>query len=381
MGVYNFIKFLLNNFKALPLVIQLALVIIICAISFSIASYLVLLFYRYRRYQTDRAITRLSPVLQDLTFAYISYDNPENDDARFTSKADIVTQIQKRIRKARHKQLMVNLLVEYKKDLRGNMGNLLNDLFIKLELDNYSLKKLRFSPKYKKIQALTELSGMGISISDVYILPLTQHRSHEVRTIARHSYIKLSKNNPFKFFDASKDRLLIWDQIELFRIITTDENIKIPNIGPWLTYSKNPSIILFCLRLVVQFDQSEAVPAVIRLLDTLDHDLRAAAISCLGKMKADTIEDKIVNIYNDQPLNCRIEIIKALGRFQTGRYIDFLTHEFQYAGDFKTKKNAAKSLVKNEHAEPGLIDRLLQSVTPEHQTILRHCMNPTIKYV
>ncbi len=379
MRVFYFIKDLILNFRGLPLVIQLSLIVILTAIAFTVIALFVMLFYRYRRYRREKKLAKLIPIIDDLIFAYISFENSDKPDPRFAAKSDIVAKLRRYVRG--HRQLAVNRLIEYKKDLRGNMSYELNELFMELNLDRFCLRKFRSLRRFRKIQGLTEFATMGIPVADAYILPLTHHRSREVRIMARHAYIKLSKNDPFKFFDSSSDRLLVWDQIELFRIITTNENITIPNFGSWLTYSTNPSIIHFCLKLVVHYNQTEAVPSVTRLLDTRDHDLRAAAINTLGKVKAEQTEDRLVGIYNDQPLRCQIEILKAVGRMQTGRYIDFLTNEFLYAGDFRLRKAAAKSIVNNSRTEPGLIEQLMANTTPENQLIMKHCMDPLIKYV
>ena len=379
MSVIHFLRYIIVNFSTMPLVIELALLIITFAIIFSIFSYIILLVFRYRSYKAEKRLSVIAPLIADLTFVYISEEGVAIPGKPVLSKAAVVLKLKSFLNGRRDRQIMVNFLIEYKKDLRGIMGAGLTDLFIKLELDQFSLKKLQRSRKYKKIQGLTELADMGVTTSDVHILPLTKHRSHQVRTIARHSYIKLSKNNPFKFMDSSKDPLLIWDQIELFRIITTNEII--PDVAPWLTYSTNASVVLFCLKLVVQFNQVEAIGAVVALLDTRDHGLRCAVINCLGKMRVSAVEPKLISMYNSQPPKCRVEIIKALGRFKTGNAIQFLKQEFTMSDDFTTKKNAAKSLVNNFFGDANGLQQLINSATPADQEMIKYCMNPMIKYV
>jgi HEAT repeat protein len=174
--------------------------------------------------------------------------------------------------------------------------------------------------------------------------------------------------------------LLMWDQVELFKIISTTEHIAIPNFAQWITYSSNKSIVSFCLKLVVHYNQISAVPAVVRLLDTKDHYLRADAINCIGKLKIEDVEDKLLHMYNSQPLNCRLEILKAIGRINSGRNVDFLRQEFLHATDFDVRKHAAKSLIKNQWAAKGLIQELIDTATAENKLILKHSMNPLIKF-
>jgi HEAT repeat protein len=168
--------------------------------------------------------------------------------------------------------------------------------------------------------------------------------------------------------------------VELFRIITSTSHIAIPNFAQWITYSNNKSVISFCLKLVVHYNQLKAIPAVLKLLDTKDHLLRAEAINTIGKMKIADAEDKLVYIYNNQPLNCQIEILKALGRIGSGKHTEFLKQEFMLSTDFELRKHAAKSLTNTEPPGSGLMEELMETSTPENRLILKHCMNPLIKF-
>ncbi|QEC73981.1 HEAT repeat domain-containing protein [Arachidicoccus ginsenosidivorans] len=230
----------------------------------------------------------------------------------------------------------------------------------------------------KKIRGIRELTNMDILIADVNILPLTNNKRQELRSEARNAYIKLSKNEPFKFFDVTTEPLLKWDQIELFKTITTTENIAIPNFARWVTYSNNKSVVAFCMELIVYYKQYDAAPAVVKLLENKDHLLRAQAINCLGKLKYEQAAPQLVHIYSNQPLNCRLEILKALGRMGNKENVTFLKQEFMYSTDFDIRKNAAKSIVRNSNKQQ--IDLLMESCTPENQLILKHNLNPLIKY-
>src|SRR5690606_27758103 len=253
-------------------------------------------------------------------------------------------------------------------------------LYLDLELDRDTQRKLKSGSWNKKVQALNEYVSMGVPVADVTLLPLTNSRNRELRSAARHAYIKLSRNEPFKFFDVVSDNLLMWDQVELFRIITTTEKIVIPNFARWITYSTNKSVVSFCLKLVVHFNQTAAIPAIIKLLGTKDHYLRADAISALGKLGVNEVEHDLVEMYNNQPVNCQIEILKALGRLKGKEHLDFLKKEFLHASDFEVRKNAARSIVNMYPPGSLVIEELLVSATDENQLILKHCMNPLIKH-
>lgn len=370
-----------NLFQGAPLAIQLAMIFIIIAASITLLAYFSILRNRYRGYQRARRLASLLPTLDNLIIEEV-LANP--DPLANTHPDRVQLNLEEfwklPLDKKWARQATTDRIIHFRRNVRGNAGHLLRGLYLQLELDKDNIKQMKSSKWERKVRALTEFINMDIPIADVSILPLTNSHNRELRAAARHAYIKLSKNEPFKFFDVVTDPLLMWDQVELFRIITTTEDIAIPNFARWITYSSNKSVVSFCLKLIVHYNQLPAVSAVKKLLDTKDHYLRADAINCLGKLKVPDVEDTLVAMYSSQPLHCQIEILKAVGRIGTGKYIDFLKQEFLHSTDFDLRKSAAKSIVKNEWIAGQVLQELLDTADPESLLILKHCMNPLIKY-
>lgn len=373
---------LFRDFTYAPLIIQIALVFIVIAVTATLMAYLSILLARFRGYRKDKKLNALHPVIDQLLIDNILMNEQLADPDLTPEQVQLPIEVfdQPVFRKKWARQALIDRLINFRKNVRGVMGDQIKNLYVQLELDKDTLKKMRSGKWEKKVQALYEFTSMDMSIADVTILPLTNSRNRELRAAARHAYIKLSKNEPFKFFDVATEPLLEWDQVELFKIISTTEHIAIPNFAQWITYSTNKSIVSFCLKLVVYYNQLSAVPAVLKLLNTKDHYLRADAINCLGKLKVETVEDTLVKMYDSQPLLCQLEILKALGRISSGKYIDFLRQEFLHATDFEVRKHAAKSIINNQWAARGLVQELVDTATAENKLILKHSMNPLIKY-
>ena len=261
------------------------------------------------------------------------------------------------------------------------MGELLRKLYIDMVLQEDSYKKLKSMAWEVKIKALVELTQMDIPIADVTLLPLTNSRNPTLRAAARNAYIQLSKNEPFKFFDIATEPILPWDQLEMFKIITTSKDIAIPNFARWVSYSTNKSIVSFCLKLIAHYDQQNAIPTVVGLLETKDHYFRANAINCLGKLTAESAEPRLVSMYNSQPIICQIEILKAMGRIASGKHLEFLKHEFLYSFNFEIQMNAARSIIKhNTQTSRALLNELVETTNDDNRIIIKHCQNPLIKY-
>jgi hypothetical protein len=374
-------EFSFYEFRYAPLSIQIAFIFIFVAITCTILAYLSILRGRYKAYRREKKLASLHPVIDNLLMEHILLNNELASD---TPAEQVQLPIEVfRLPVFEHRwarEALIDRLIHYRNNVRGSMGEQLRNLYIQLNLDKDSLKKMKSHKWDKKVQALAELTNMNMSIADVTILPLTNSNNRELRAAARHAYIKLSKNEPFKFFDVVTEPLLLWDQVELFKIISTTEHIAIPNFAQWITYSSNKTIVSFCMKLVVHYTQLSAVHAVIKLLDTKDHYLRADTINCLGKLKIEEVQEKLIHMYNSQPLNCRLEILKALGRISSGKHVGFLRQEFLHSTDFEVRKHAAKSLIRNAWAAKGLIQELIDTATLENKLILKHCMNPLIKF-
>jgi hypothetical protein len=370
-----------QQFGYLPLFIEIALTFIIIAILSTIIAYSVILFRRWKGYVSDKRLAFISPQIEDLiTEQVLLNENLEKipvEEIEFDPAA-----INKNIyKKPWVRQVVIDIIIQYRKNFRGEVGELLRKLYIDMNLQKDSFDKMKTMRWDRKIKAVMELTQMDIPISDVTILPLTNSGNPSLRAAARNAYIQLSKNDPFKFFDIATEPLLPWDQLDMFKIITTTKDIAIPNFSRWVSYSSNKSIVSFCLKLIAHYDQQSAIPSVMELLNNKDHYFRADAINCLGKLSAEVAEEKMVRIYNSQPINCQIEILKALGRIASGKYLEFLKQEFLYSSNFDIRMNAARSIIShNTQNSRLLVEELMEITHEENQLIIKHCQNPLIKY-
>ncbi len=343
-------------------------------------AYLFILFNRLRGALYERKEGQLKPIIDDVIIGDLVMHAEANEGINLADLAEIGRKLEEIIPAQKTAQkILARQLINYRKNIRGAIGLSLRAIYIQLGFDKQNGKALRSRSWNTQISALQDLVEMDIPVADVTLLPLTNSNHRDLRSAARHAYIKLSKNDPFKFFDVVTEPLLQWDQIELFRIITTTESIAIPNFARWITYSSNKSIISFCLKLVLHYNQLAAVPAIIKLLDNKDHFLRADAINVLGKLEVAEIEQKLIDIYPNQPLHCQLEILKAVGRFKSKAALEFLKREFLFTSDFDIRKNAARSIVNTVASDDPFLLELMQNATKENLVILKHSMNPLLK--
>ena len=371
-----------EQFSLLPLFIEIALAFIVIAILATLIAYGSIMYRRYNGYIAAKRVAFISPKIEDLITEQVLLNEKLDKDLPIEEIDFDQDAIKNKIyNKKEVRQILIDTLIRYRKNFRGEVGELLRKLYIDMNLQKDSYDKMKSIAWENKIKALVELTQMDIPIADVTLLPLTNSSNPTLRAAARNAYIQLSKNEPFKFFDIATEPILPWDQLEMFKIITTSKDIAIPNFARWVSYSTNKSIVSFCLKLIAHYDQQSAISAVSMLLETKDHYFRANAINCLGKLSAEKVEERLVLIYNSQPLNCQIEILKAIGRIGSGKYLEFLKHEFLYSFNFDIQMHAARSIIRhNTQASRQMLDELMETTTDENQLIIKHCRNPLIKF-
>lgn len=370
---------LMYEFRSMPLVVEIAVTVIVFSVFVTAFTYISILIQRLKGYLTEKRRARLEPVIDEFVLDELSDTTQSKGIRRASAEAGLQILRQPLFKGRRNRQILLNRLIYFRKNVRGENANQLKRIYLGLDLDRESIRKLKSYRWNTKIKGLQEITTMEVSIPDVNILPLTNSKNRELRSIARIAYLKLSKNEAFKFFDVVTEPMLEWDQIELFRIITTSDDIPIPSFANWIAHSRNKTVVSFCIKLAVHYNQINASEAIIKLLDNRDLELRVGAINAIGQLKLVSAELRLMTMYSSQPVISQIEILKALGRIESGNSFTFLKHEFLNASEFDLRKNAARSLVKSKNISQDIINDLRKIASVENCKILSHCLHPLIQ--
>lgn len=330
--------------------------------------------YVYVR-QTQRE-ERLVPVIDELLIKYLF------DDDNLYEERDIYEDFNRQVGKLNkaNLRLITDRLILSKINFNFRVNEPYNRLIRALGIETYIEKKFDFSSSYDKMKGIQELSALSITASESKIFPFTYSGNSQVRKEARSSYLRLSKNDPFKFFDEATESLNDWDQINLLKHLLSIENTIIPNFSKWVAYSKNESIVSFSIRMCAYFKQKESIPTLFEFLKNDNHSLRAEAIKALGELLASDYEDELREMYTNQPDNCQREIIRAIGKFQSGKSLPFLQMTFKDSIQTDTQKVIAEAIYNYGTEGRKLFEKLLETESGFSLLILKHIANPLIKF-
>jgi hypothetical protein len=219
---------------------------------------------------------------------------------------------------------------------------------------------------------------LKLTISDSKILPHTYSKNRFLNKESRTSYLGVSKNDPYKFFENSTQNLNQWDQIGLMQQFLLHHKDNLPNFSKWIKYSKETSQIIFFVRMVAHFNQKSSIPTLIELLENYNHEIRAEVIVALGKMKVLEIEPKFIDLYFSQPLICQNAIIESVAYIQSGNALDFLKQAYESVNNYDTKKLIAEVIYLYGKKGKEHFKELQKNEGGFNQLILQHVENPLI---
>ncbi len=246
-----------------------------------------------------------------------------------------------------------------------------------LKIDDYLEKRLDFSNTRVRLRAFQSLSRLDLTISDSKILPHTYAKNTSLRKESRASYVGVSNNDPFKFFDQDND-MNHWDQISLLQQFVLHHQDNLPNFSKWIKYTKDNAQIVFFIKLVAYFNQTTSINTIKEYLNHEDHAVRKEAILTLGKMRVKDIENHLVKMYFTQPYMCQTAIIEAVSYINSGRLIGFLKSAWEMASNHELKKLVAEVIFLYGKPGKSLIEELSAKEKGFNLLVLQHVQNPLI---
>lgn len=280
------------------------------------------------------------------------------------------------INKKRVRNVLMDELRVYHSNFTGFTADILKSLYLNLNLEKYSVQKLKSHLWEVQIEGIREVSQFWLTKYDDIIFKLTDHEHEIVRMEAQTAYVKLNTEDPFKFLDKMRVRILPWHQLILFEVITKAQNVKIPSFSKWL-FSDNDSIVIFCLKLINHYQQLDAIGDIVKLLHHPNEEIKKAAVNVIGKLEAEFIENTLLEIYYEESLKIKLEIINAIGRISSGNYMDFLESRLN-SDNFEIRMTSMKSILAHGKKGKEKLESLKETVSSENQKIIIHVLDRRI---
>ncbi len=244
-----------------------------------------------------------------------------------SSKKRVVDHFRKRyLRKRINKKYLRDHIILLHKNFTGTAADVLRNLYIDLKLDKEAIRELNSPDWGTQANAIKELAQLNIVEAKKKIKSRTFHENQILRLEAQVAVIAMEDDDPFSFLGKDKNHLTEWHQINLSKIIDTINREKLPLFSRWFN-SKNNSIVEFCIKMTLQYDQFESIPNLIELLNHKSQNIVGEAARTLGEFSATESQPMLLKAYRNAITPVKKKILTALGKCGTHELIPFLQQQ------------------------------------------------------
>jgi len=348
--------------KSLALINALILTIAVCIVSMIILLIFILL-NRARMEKREKLHQYLMEKYQELIINYL-FGNASPDDFRPIASDNY------------RRQVLIDQMIDVSINLKGQEAKKLLGLYKHLGLDRDSINRARDHRWHKKIKGFRELAFMNIKDANDSIYKALNSSNEILRMEAQIALVRLGDEKPFEFLSYLDRPFSLWEQITLHELIVT-HNLPIPQFSQWLT-SKNPTVVMFALRMIREFKQAEAEEAVHDTLMHPDPSVKKLAVQVTGDMNMRSTLETMKHMYKFQDYEVCLEIIRSMGKMPDLQMLGFLKLVLDKEDDVQLQIEATKAIENNGEEGIKALVKIMKSEYKNYNIIVRHVLDRRI---
>lgn len=373
----NFVEWFLSfiyKIKTFPLIIQITIVLTMVFIVATLALMITIYTIRRRHNRLQKTLENSVPEIVKLFVDILFTDKNYSEQEIFTKFEDIVDEVNRE-----SLDIAVGVLVDFKNEHKESEKYPL--IISALGIVEHLERKFDSRSNSEKIDAFQEAFVLDLNKFDSKVLRYAYSKNKMIRSEARNSYLALSTNDPYRFFDEFDRDLSKWDEIELMQYLELQkERGNLEGLGKWINYSKNQSLVVFLIKMVGFFKQRGINEILIEKLEDDNELVRAEAILTLGELNISETEQELIDRYYTEPEICQVAIVKTIRKFNSGKSLNFLQEIFKETNNTDTKKIIAEAILNYSYEGKIAFQNMKNSLKGFDLTILQHIETPLIKY-
>ncbi len=274
------------------------------------------------------------------------------------------------------RQVLIDQMIDVSVNLKGESEAKLMKLYRELDLDVDSLARARSSKWHKKIKGFRELAFMGIREGNDEMYAVLNSRNEILRMEAQIALVRLSDENHFDFLSQMKRPFSLWEQITLHDLIIQHE-IPVPDFQKWLS-SSNPTVVMFALRMIREFKQTEAEPEIRKVLLHRDQRVSQLAVEVAGDLDLRSTLETMKRMYKFQEYNNCLEIVKSMGKMPEQSMLGFLKLVLDKEDDVQLQIEAVKAIENMGEVGVQALVKVMKSEYKNYNIIVRHVLDRRI---
>ena len=281
-----------------------------------------------------------SPMISEFLF----YEDSNSKEEKM-NYLNLKIQIRELIKDNFDRSVLTEVLLDLRKDLSGQSQTVLIELYKDLGLHNEAFEKLA-SRRWQIISSgILELTTMEVMESYGLIIKFINHRQGTIRKQAEIAVVNLKEEGIGFFLDNTKYKISEWQQLKLLDVLRHKTNFEPPLFGLWLT-STNSHVVLFSLRLIKYYRQSDAEKSIITLLKHKKRDIQAEAIDCIKEFFFVSALPTLKMVYGKASIDIKIAILDAIGEIGSKSDVEFIEKLKKKERNFNIKSKVLGTLNK-----------------------------------
>lgn len=197
------------------------------------------------------------------------------------------------------------------RDLSGVNLRLLYELYQDLRLDQRAIQVLQEGTWYEKVKAVKELAHFEITHATPHLSPLTEDSCVTLRNEAQCALLRLGGASKLDFLATLDQPITAWQQIRIHRVLKRFPRERLPQFYTYLT-NPNEHVILFVLKLIRVYDQTQAREAVVNMLFDQRPTIQQEAIRTVALWLDQEVLKLLINMYDDGDRMVRLPVVQAM---------------------------------------------------------------------
>lgn len=274
------------------------------------------------------------------------------------------------------RQVLVDQMIDVSVNLKGETGEKLTRLYEDLNLDRDSIQRARSRSWHVKIKGFRELAFMNIKKANSEMYKALNSKNEILRMEAQIALVRLSDEEPFGFLSHLKKPFSLWEQITLHDLLV-QHDIPVPEFTRWLG-SPNPTVVMFALRMIREFRQTDAEPEVRKVLLHRDSGVSQLAVQVAGDLNMRSTLETMKRMYKFQEYNSCLEIVRAMGKMPDLSMMGFLKLVLDKEDDVQLQIEAVKAIENMGEEGVKALVKIMKSEYKNYNIIVRHVLDRRI---
>lgn len=327
-----------------PFIAKVAFILVCIFLYTAIICLILSIFSRIDQLAFNRRKEKLLKVYKNRLTEMLFDENDEEDEKK-------LAEIRKKyLGDKESKNLMIGILLEQQRNFSGELNLRIKYFYEALGLKEVSVKKIHTKRWNLISKGIRELGLLGQPEYYQYIQPFANHDYLIIRREAQLALVRLKGLEGLEFLDNLEYQLSEWHQLNIFEILASISTSEKPKLAKYLD-SSNASVVGFALKLVGFFKIMDRPEKLLELMHHEDRTVRTIAVQTMTRLEYYHLTDNLLEEYPKQPLEVRVEILKAFCEIGLPTLSDFLMEQFK-STQFEISLHAAKAI---QIINPGLL--------------------------